>query len=122
MAVLVNADLPLPPFLLPFDCPLLIFLSILPHCHKQKDADFSRQGVELVTHVTRLIELVIDFRNVPDDDYNKDNRMGCMFNLLVSGAGQGGVEEGQGGAGEGLEGEGWGREEWGWGREGVEGV
>ena len=54
--------------------------------------------MEFVTHVTRLIELVIDFRNVPDDDYNKDNRMGCMFNLLVSGAGQGGV--------------GWGGEEW----------
>lgn len=58
-----------------------------------------------MTHVTRLIELVIDFRNVPADDYNKDNRMGCMFNLLVGdrGAGQsrwwrgGVVAEGRGG-------------------------
>lgn len=57
-----------------------------------------------MTHVTRLIELVIDFRNVPADDYNKDNRMGCMFNLLVGdrGAGQsrrwrGGAEQGGGG-------------------------
>lgn len=42
-----------------------------------------------MTHVTRLIELVIDYRNVPADDYNKDNRMGCMFNLLVGDRGTG---------------------------------
>ena len=57
--------------------------SILPHCHKQNDRDFGKQCLDFVAHVTRLIELVIDFRNVPSDDYNKDNRMGCMFNLLV---------------------------------------
>ena len=48
--------------------------------------------MDFVAHVTRLIELVIDFRNVPSDDYNKDNRMGCMFNLLVGDGG--GVEHG----------------------------
>lgn len=50
--------------------------------------------MDFVAHVTRLIELVIDFRNVPSDDYNKDNRMGCMFNLLVGD--RGGVEHGGG--------------------------
>ena len=49
--------------------------------------------MDFVAHVTRLIELVIDFRNVPSDDYNKDNRMGCMFNLLV---GDGGVGQSTG--------------------------
>lgn len=81
-------------------CPCPPPSSILPHCRKQNDADFSKQGLDLVAHVTRLIELVIDYRNVPADDYNKDNRMGCMFNLLVGGGG--GV--GRGGVGWGAAG------------------
>ena len=83
-----------------FVCPCPPPSSILPHCRKQNDADFSKQGLELVAHVTRLIELVIDYRNVPADDYNKDNRMGCMFNLLVGGGGG----EGRGGVGWGAAG------------------
>ena len=40
--------------------------------------------MDLVKYATKLMELVLDYRSIPDDDYNKDKRMGCMFNLLVS--------------------------------------
>jgi hypothetical protein len=50
-------------------------------CNAAPD-DLTRMGEVLVVHVTRLIELSFDYRNVPNDDYNKDKRMGCMFNLL----------------------------------------
>ncbi len=42
-------------------------------------------GVSFIETVTRLIALVLDYRNVPTDDYHKGRRMGCMLNLLVSG-------------------------------------
>ena len=61
---------------------LLVVHSMTEKCNSASD-ELGRLGMVLVAHVTRLIELSLDYWNVPSDDYNKDKRMGCMFNLLV---------------------------------------
>lgn len=44
-----------------------------------------------IENVTRLISLLLDYRNVPADDANRGRRMGCMLNLLVREGEEGGV-------------------------------
>ena len=58
--------------------------SLTQHCKNESSSDIGKFGMDLVKYATKLMELVLDYRSIPDDDYNKDKRMGCMFNLLVS--------------------------------------
>ena len=41
-------------------------------------------GVGFVSSVTRLLERLLDYRQVMDGDENRDKRMSCTVNLLVS--------------------------------------
>ena len=49
-----------------------------------KDKDIGETGIVFVDSVSRLIGLLLDYRNVHADASCKGQRMGCMFNLLVS--------------------------------------
>ena len=41
-------------------------------------------GVGFVSSVTRLLERLLDYRQVMEGDENRDKRMSCTVNLLVS--------------------------------------
>ena len=77
-----------PPLLLPSVLfPSVLFPSVLFPCSLTslctESASLKDNGIPFVETVTRLIALLLDYRNVPTDDANKGRRTGCMLNLLV---------------------------------------
>ena len=55
----------------------------MPYC--QKDNQIGEAGCVFIDSVSRLIGLLLDYRNVQEDSTHRGQRMGCMLNLLVSG-------------------------------------
>ena len=56
--------------------------SLLEHCRKHKYLD--KTGENFVSLVVRLLERLLDYRTIMHDE-NKENRMSCTVNVLVSG-------------------------------------
>ena len=52
-------------------------------CDGLTDKTLAGSIMEFTGSVERLIELILDYRNVPTGDGHKNKRMGCMLNLLV---------------------------------------
>ena len=52
-------------------------------CAGLTDKTLAASIMEFTGSVKRLIELILDYRNVPTGDGHKNKRMGCMLNLLV---------------------------------------
>lgn len=52
------------------------------HCRKHKY--LAKSGEAFVRLVVRLMERLLDYRTIMHDE-NKDNRMSCTVNVLVSG-------------------------------------
>lgn len=59
------------------------FFSLLEHCRKHKY--LAKTGETFVSLVVRLMERLLDYRTIMHDE-NKENRMSCTVNVLVSGA------------------------------------
>lgn len=55
--------------------------SLLEHCRKHKY--LAKTGENFVTLVVRLLERLLDYRTIMHDE-NKENRMSCTVNVLVS--------------------------------------
>lgn len=55
--------------------------SLLEHCRKHMY--LSKSGENFVTLVVRLLERLLDYRTIMHDE-NKENRMSCTVNVLVS--------------------------------------
>lgn len=55
--------------------------SLLEHCRKHMY--LARTGETFVTLVVRLLERLLDYRTIMHDE-NKENRMSCTVNVLVS--------------------------------------
>jgi len=53
---------------------------------KVKDCDvkWKNPGKAFINSITRLLERLLDYRNVMEGDENRDKRMSCTFNLLVN--------------------------------------
>lgn len=60
---------------------VIIFFSLLEHCRKHKY--LAKTGETFVKLVVRLMERLLDYRTIMHDE-NKDNRMSCTVNVLVS--------------------------------------
>lgn len=58
------------------------FCSLLEHCRKHKY--LAKSGEAFVRLVVRLMERLLDYRTIMHDE-NKENRMSCTVNVLVSG-------------------------------------
>lgn len=54
---------------------------LLEHCRKHMY--LARTGENFVTLVVRLLERLLDYRTIMHDE-NKENRMSCTVNVLVS--------------------------------------
>jgi len=52
-------------------------------CAGLMDKTIASSIMEFTGSVKLLIELILDYRNVPAGDSHKNKRMGCMLNLLV---------------------------------------
>ena len=59
-----------------------VFCSLLEHCRKHKY--LAKSGEAFVRLVVRLMERLLDYRTIMHDE-NKENRMSCTVNVLVSG-------------------------------------
>jgi len=57
------------------------FFSLLEHCRKHKY--LAKSGETFVKLVVRLMERLLDYRTIMHDE-NKENRMSCTVNVLVS--------------------------------------
>lgn len=62
---------------------VVVFFSLLEHCRKHKY--LAKTGETFVSLVVRLMERLLDYRTIMHDE-NKENRMSCTVNVLVSGA------------------------------------
>lgn len=60
---------------------VMLSLSLLEHCRKHKY--LAKTGENFVTLVVRLLERLLDYRTIMHDE-NKENRMSCTVNVLVS--------------------------------------
>lgn len=49
---------------------------------KQSTPVWKEQGVQFIESITKLLELLLDYRSVMDGDENRDKRMSCTVNLL----------------------------------------
>lgn len=60
----------------------------MPHNHSLQPLCVTNKlgstGEIFINSVSRLIGLLLDYRNVSKDEGHQDRRMGCMLNLLVS--------------------------------------
>ncbi|KAK7918808.1 hypothetical protein WMY93_010092 [Mugilogobius chulae] len=63
------------------DNPIHTKPTLLEHCRKHKY--LSKTGENFVTLVVRLLERLLDYRTIMHDE-NKENRMSCTVNVLVS--------------------------------------
>lgn len=59
----------------------LYLISMTEHCCNDKA--LKESGKVFVDSVSRLIGLILDYRNVQDDNDYRGQRMGCILNLLV---------------------------------------
>ena len=57
--------------------------SVTQRCAGLTDKTLAASIMEFTDSVKLLIELILDYRNVPTGDGHKNKRMGCMLNLLV---------------------------------------
>ena len=64
-------------------CLHLLLYRITQKCDGLTDKTLAGAIMEFTGSVKRLIELILDYRNVPTGDGHKNKRMGCMLNLLV---------------------------------------
>lgn len=62
-------------------CVIGCFFSLLEHCRKHKY--LAKSGETFVKLVVRLMERLLDYRTIMHDE-NKENRMSCTVNVLVS--------------------------------------
>ena len=51
---------------------------------RSDDPVWRESGTAFINSVTRLLERLLDYRNVMQGDENCDKRMSCTVNLLVS--------------------------------------
>lgn len=51
---------------------------------KSCDVTWQKHGKAFIGSITRLLERLLDYRNVMEGEENRDKRMSCTFNLLVS--------------------------------------
>lgn len=49
-----------------------------------EDPTWKDSGAAFISSVTRLLERLLDYRSVIQGDENRDKRMSCTVNLLVS--------------------------------------
>lgn len=49
-----------------------------------EDPTWKESGAAFISSVTRLLERLLDYRSVIQGDENRDKRMSCTVNLLVS--------------------------------------
>lgn len=61
---------------------LNIFYSLLDRVQSE-DPAWKDSGAAFISSITRLLERLLDYRNVIQGDENRDKRMSCTFNLLV---------------------------------------
>lgn len=60
-----------------------IFYSLLDRVQSE-DPTWKESGSAFIRSITRLLERLLDYRNVIQGDENRDKRMSCTFNLLVN--------------------------------------
>jgi hypothetical protein len=51
---------------------------------QSEDPTWKDSGTAFITSVTRLLERLLDYRSVIQGDENRDKRMSCTVNLLVT--------------------------------------
>jgi hypothetical protein len=51
---------------------------------QNEDPQWKETGSAFISSVTRLLERLLDYRSVIQGDENRDKRMSCTVNLLVS--------------------------------------
>lgn len=51
---------------------------------QSEDPAWKDSGTAFITSITRLLERLLDYRSVIQGDENRDKRMSCTVNLLVS--------------------------------------
>lgn len=51
---------------------------------QSEDPAWKDSGTAFISSVTRLLERLLDYRSVIQGDENRDKRMSCTVNLLVS--------------------------------------
>lgn len=51
---------------------------------QNEDPNWRETGSAFINSVTRLLERLLDYRSVIQGDENRDKRMSCIVNLLVS--------------------------------------
>lgn len=61
----------------------MVGYSLLERVQKEEPA-WKENGSAFITSVTRLLERLLDYRSVIQGDENRDKRMSCTVNLLVS--------------------------------------
>ncbi|XP_018335626.1 dedicator of cytokinesis protein 3 [Agrilus planipennis] len=59
-----------------------LFNTILLDRVQSEDPTWKDSGAAFISSVTRLLERLLDYRNVIQGDENRDKRMSCTFNLL----------------------------------------
>lgn len=59
----------------------ILFFSILERLESEKPS-WGESGKVFISSVTRLLERLLDYRNVMQGDENRDKRMSCTVNLL----------------------------------------
>lgn len=51
---------------------------------KSCDVTWKANGTAFIVSITKLLERLLDYRNVMEGEENRDKRMSCTFNLLVN--------------------------------------
>ncbi|XP_050303860.1 dedicator of cytokinesis protein 3 isoform X2 [Anthonomus grandis grandis] len=59
-----------------------LFNTILLDRVQSEDPAWKESGAAFISSITRLLERLLDYRNVIQGDENRDKRMSCTFNLL----------------------------------------
>ncbi|KAJ8941123.1 hypothetical protein NQ318_007705 [Aromia moschata] len=59
-----------------------LFNTILLDRVQSEDPTWKESGAAFISSITRLLERLLDYRNVIQGDENRDKRMSCTFNLL----------------------------------------
>ncbi|XP_030749885.1 dedicator of cytokinesis protein 3 isoform X2 [Sitophilus oryzae] len=59
-----------------------LFNTILLNRVQSEDPAWKESGAAFISSITRLLERLLDYRNVIQGDENRDKRMSCTFNLL----------------------------------------
>ncbi|XP_076266616.1 dedicator of cytokinesis spg isoform X4 [Rhynchophorus ferrugineus] len=59
-----------------------LFNTMLLNRVQSEDPTWKESGAAFISSITRLLERLLDYRNVIQGDENRDKRMSCTFNLL----------------------------------------